>query len=198
MRLRKKVACPLFCAACPLFLLLALASSCKKDERRYAVGPASIALPEGFIDDVSRADKLAGKGAVDSQGRVWVNKARKMQLALSLARLPHQEEWDKVSLQVLLLEMFAQEKEAGEKAGLRTVDWNKELKGDVLHYAIEGDMSGKLATSARTVLWLDRNGDCWHASAVCTAQPADRDQCKELMESVKFDLAAMLDAGAAK
>ncbi|MBL8952138.1 MAG: hypothetical protein JNK82_15250 [Myxococcaceae bacterium] len=184
--LRRKV-------ACPLFLLLALVA-CKKDERRYAVGPASIVVPEGFLDDTERAAKLAGKGPIDAQSRVWANKVSKLQLALSLARLPHQPDWEKVSTQVLLFEMFSQEKEAGEKAGLKTVDWSKEMKGDVLHYAIDGDMQGKLATTARTVLWVDAKGDCWHASAVCTSQPADRAQCKTLMETVKFDVASF-DAG---
>lgn len=169
-------------------------TACKKDERRYSVGPASIAVPEGFLDDTARAGQLTAKGSLDSQGRVWVNKATKMQLALSLARLPHQDEWDKVSKTVLLFEMFNQEKEAGEKAGLRTVDWSKQMEDDVLHYAIDGDMGGKLATSARTVLWLDAHGDCWHASAVCTAQPADREKCKAIIETAKFDVAGF-DAG---
>ena len=155
----------------------------------------SIAVPEGFLDDVERAGKLGGGTAqVTSQARVWVNTLTKMQLALSLARLPHQPEWDKVSNAVLLTEMVNQELAAGEKANLKTVKSNRTWEGSTLHYSVEGDMGGQLATSSHTVLWVDAAGDCWHASAVCTARPADRGKCGALMETVKFDVAGF-DAG---
>ena len=177
--------------------LLGLLGACKKDERRYSVGPVSVALPEGFIDDASRAEALTSKSAPGARGRVWVNSGSKMQIALSMARLPHQEDWEKVSPTVLLTEMFTQEKEAGEKAGLKTVDWSKRFDGEVLHYEIQGDMAGKLSTSSHTALWLDAKGDCWHASAVCTAPPAEKARCAGVLESVRFELSSF-DAGPAR
>jgi hypothetical protein len=167
-----------------------LLGACKKDEPRYALGPVSIAVPRGFVDDVQRASKLGKNDTLDSQGRVWVNKASRMQLALSLARLPHQPEWDKISSTVLLTEMVNQELAAGEKAGLKTVNSDRTWEGPALHYTVEGDMGGQLATSSHTVLWVDAVGDCWHASAVCTARPAERGRCGELLGTVRFEVDA--------
>ncbi|MBK7864666.1 MAG: hypothetical protein IPJ65_39890 [Archangiaceae bacterium] len=160
------------------------------------MGPVSIAVPEGFLDDVDRAGKLArgGAGSLSSQGRVWVNAKNKMQLALSLARLPHQPEWDKVSSTVLLTEMVNQELAAGEKASLKTVSSDRKWQGAVLHYSVEGDMGGQLSTVSHTALWVDAAGDCWHASAVCTARPTERQGCTPLIDSVRFDVAGF-DAG---
>lgn len=171
--------------------LLLLACPAKKDEPRYSVGPISIAVPPGFVDDMERAQKLKGDGKVETENRVWVNKLAKMQVALSLSRLSHQPEWDKVSTTVLLTELVLQELAAGEKSGLKTVDSERKWVGEALHYTVEGDLAGKLATSSHTALWLDDKGDCWHASAVCTAQPADRSKCKELMKTVQL----AIDAG---
>lgn len=178
----------------PRFALISLLvlGACKKDERRYAVGPISIAVPPGFLDDADRAAKLGERTVtVNTESRVWVNKVAKMQLALSLARLPHQPEWDKVSNTVLLTALVTQELEAGDKAGLKTVDSARKWEGASLHYTVEGEMKGQLATSTHTALWVDAKGDCWHASAVCTAPPADRAKCTELLETVRF----AIDAG---
>ena len=175
--------------------MLALAACPKKDDRpRYAVGPVSIAVPTGFLDDTERAAKLRGDGKLQSENRVWVNSVTKMQLALAVAKLPHQPEWDRVSVTVLLTELVAQELAAGDKSGLKTLDSERKWIGESLHYTVEGDMKGQLATSSHTALWLDASGDCWHASAVCTAAPADREKCRELMETVRFDVPS-LDAG---
>lgn len=171
-------------------LLVLVACACKEDPPRYALGPVSISVPPAFLDDVERAGKLGARSTLDSQGRVWVNKAAKMQLALSLARLPRQPEWEKVSATVLLTEMVTQELAAGEKAGLKTVDSSRRWDGAVLHYFVEGDMNGQLATSSHTALWVDGNGDCWHASAVCTASPGDRHRCAGLIATASFSIDA--------
>src|SRR5947208_1812318 len=110
-----------------------------------------------------------------------------MQLALSLARLSHQADWDQVGKRDLLSEMVNQEMTAGEKANLKTVKSERTWEGDVLRYAVEGDMGGLLATASSTVLWIDAKGDCWHASAVCTSAPVDRQKCTDLIATVRFD-----------
>jgi hypothetical protein len=174
-----------------LFLLLAVAA-CSKT--RTALGPVSFVLPEGFADDPARASKIGARGLHDTQSRVWLNKAKKLQLALSLARLPHQTEWDAVSKRDLLSEMVNQEMAAGEKANLKTVKSDRRFEGDALWYSVDGDLGGLLSTTSRTMLWLDARGDCWHATAVCTSPPADKAECTSLLETVKFDIAGF-DAG---
>ena len=169
---------------------LLMAAACKKELPRAAVGPVSIGVPEGFVDDSERMAKFA-RGPNGAEQRMWVNKAAKLQLGLSLARLGHQPEWEQYSKHDLLSEMVNQEMTAGEKAGLKTVRSDRRFEGDTLRYSVDGDMGGLLATSNETALWLDAAGDCWHASAVCSARPDDRPKCTALLGTVKF----AIDAG---
>jgi hypothetical protein len=170
-------------------IVLALVASCKKEPPRTHVGPVSLAIPEGFVEDSERMAKMAS--VPGAQQRMWVNKAAKLQLGLSLAKLGHQPEWDAVPRHDLLSEMVNQEMTAGEKAGLKTVRSDRKFDGDALHYTVDGDLAGLLATSNHTALWLDAAGDCWHASAVCSSKPDDRAKCAELLGTVKF----AIDAG---
>lgn len=177
-----------------LLLLTVCVCACTRAPRT-SVGPMSIAVPEGFTEDTTRATTLDGKNPLQSQSRVWVNKANKMQLGLSLARLPHQAHWEGLGAHDLLSEMVNQEITAGEQAGLKTVQQDRKFEGEHLHYRVEGDMGGKLATFSHTALWLDGAGDCWHASVVCTCNPADKKVCSELVIGASIDIASF-DAGA--
>jgi hypothetical protein len=170
---------------------------CACSKPRTTLGPVSFVVPEGFTDDAARAGKIAERAPLDTHSRVWMNKSAKMQLALSLARLPHQAPWDTVSKRDLLSEMVNQEMTAGEKANLKTVKSERRFEGDALWYAVDGDLGGLLATTSRTMLWLDEHGDCWHASAVCTSPPSAREKCSEVLETVKFEIKGFngLDAG---